>query len=546
MSFRVKSSEGTPRRGRVLLAAAMMVTVSGLLTSVSGHDEEGDESQLMGLHADLFGGHGAHYEGQFLFQGDLLAGPEAAMVGAWTDPVEWPFKAIHQVLLPTGKILAWEIRSFIYLIDPATGATERVAPPTLEGSDEEINIFCVGHVVMPDGRAFLVGGTHTEGSRGASGAPYTWFFDPWTETWEQGPAMERGRWYPAVLTLADGSVITFSGTDFDVNINEMFEILRPGAAEWEHIPSADIVSQLYPWVHLMPDGDVVRAGPDARIMFLDTETWTWSDGPFTKGSYRDGGTSVLLPSLDKILIIGGGARAELWAYNTELLDLSGDEPSFEPVAQMATARRDVTAVYMPDGKIFVSGGAVLPRRVGGFDIPIYTPESDKYPATLVAEVFDPETMSWLPAASHQRGRTYHSTSVLLPDGRVLVAGSDIETTKETDLNQHTSEVYYPPYMFAASRPEILAAPEVVIHDELFTVASPDAGDIARVTMIRMGTSTHSMFYDQRFLELDFELQGDDLIVSSPSGPTIAPPGWYHIFVLDENGTPSVGKQIRIL
>ena len=70
-------------------------------------------------------------------------------------------------------------------------------------------MFCNGMVVLPDGRAFINGGTLAydpfQGSLKSS------VFDPATNTFTDVQNMAHGRWYPTVLTLGDGRIMTFSG-----------------------------------------------------------------------------------------------------------------------------------------------------------------------------------------------------------------------------------------------------------------------------------------------------------------------------------------------
>jgi hypothetical protein len=117
----------------------------------------------------------------------------------------------------------------------------------------------------------------------------------------------------------------------------------------------------------------------------------------------------------------------------------------------------------------------------------------------------------------------------------------------TNLN---AEVYYPPYLFAADgsgtparRPAILGAPASVGYGQTF--AAQVDGPIARVTLLRAGSVTHSLDAENRFLELAFVRTGGGLAITPPADRNLAPPGYYMLFVLDAAGVPSVARIVRL-
>jgi hypothetical protein len=139
-------------------------------------------------------------------------------------------------------------------------------------------------------------------------------------------------------------------------------------------------------------------------------------------------------------------------------------------------------------------------------------------------------------------RMYHSTAVLLPDGRVLVAGGG---RLAPAIDYSNAEIYSPPYLFRGARPTISAAPAVVAYGSTFSVQTPDAGKIASVALIRLATNTHAFDSDQRYVNLTYTRSSDGLLVTSPANATYAPPGFYHLFILDNNGVPSVSTMIQV-
>ena len=80
---------------------------------------------------------------------------------------------------------------------------------------------------------------------------------------------------------------------------------------------------------------------------------------------------------------------------------------------------------------------------------------DERTGILATEIWDPDTGQWTPAASHRRPRLYHSSSLLLPDGRVLLAGGGAFGNAR---NENSAEIYSPPYLFKGARPTITGGP----------------------------------------------------------------------------------------
>jgi hypothetical protein len=138
-------------------------------------------------------------------------------------------------------------------------------------------------------------------------------------------------------------------------------------------------------------------------------------------------------------------------------------------------------------------------------------------------------------------RQYHGTALLLPDGRVVVAGSG---DSYGGPDQTVAEFYSPPYLFKGPRPVISAAPSEVAYGSSFSVQSPDAASVSAVTLIRLGSVTHQFDEDQRFLELPFSTSGNTLTIQSPAHANLAPPGHYMLFLVNAQGVPSVAAIVR--
>jgi Domain of unknown function (DUF1929) len=148
-------------------------------------------------------------------------------------------------------------------------------------------------------------------------------------------------------------------------------------------------------------------------------------------------------------------------------------------------------------------------------------------------------------------RLYHSTAVLLPDGRVLSAGGGMPPGGGMlpgggfDTNHPDAEIYSPPYLFKGPRPTITSAPDNVNYGQPFVVQTPDATSITKVTLIRLSSVTHAFNQNQRINHLLFSQWQGGLQVSPPWNSNLCPPGHYMLFIINSQGVPSVAKIIRV-
>jgi len=175
-------------------------------------------------------------------------------------------------------------------------------------------------------------------------------------------------------------------------------------------------------------------------------------------------------------------------------------------------------------------------------------------AILHAEQYDPEADRWSTLAAASVPRVYHSVALLLPDGRVWVAGSNHNGDRNRRGDRGTArdrrelriEIFSPPYLFAGPRPLLLAAPEETLPGGAFTVATPEPEAIGAVVLHRAGSVTHAFDADQRHVALAFERRaGGQLAVAAPPDNAVAPPGYYLLFLVSRDGVPSVGRFLRV-
>ena len=453
-------------------------------------------------------------------------GGDPATIGRWDSPFDIGVIGVHAVVLHTGKVLLFyrteTTTKTAQLFDPTTGQLTDVSPPV----DLQHNMFCSAHVVGPDGEVFVAGGLQWGATKIGYGTESTAFFDPDTQAWSAGPSMAVPRWYPTLATLPDGDSLILSGDKAPGVRNGLMERLDVGRRTISAEPaSATKTMTSYPRMFGLPDGRMIRVGSEQRTMFYKPSTSTWTTGPAMLQGSRVRGSFVLLPGLDRILAIGGAQDVTAaTTASTEVLDLSSTSPSWQASGSMHEPRRNFNAVLLPDGSVLAIGGN---RGTSNYDVPVRSTES-----------YDPASGKWRLMASQVAPRAYHSTAVLLPDGRVLSAGQTSGT------QQTTAEIYSPPYLFSGARPTITGAPQIIRYGTSFSIGTPDASTIDDIELIRSGSVTHGVSFDQRSVDLRFSKSTGSLDVEAPKSGRVAPPGWYMVFIL-RNGVPSVARWMHI-
>ncbi len=487
--------------------------------------------------------------------------------GSWqVAPFDSDVAGVHAALLHTNRVLFFSYRDpgpdapeepqehgDSALLDLAAGTVTRPQPAA-----GERNLFCAGQAFLADGR-LLIGG----GERLFDGLRSLHMFDPSGAgggAWQYLRDLAVGRWYPTCVTLPDGRVFICGGinlTQTESNADTTYEIFDV-AAGLQPLNTSQVLMEAgpyvtFPFVYVLPDHKLfMHAGTRSRLIDLDT----WSDLGVAyetadrprRGArtYNVQGTSVLLPLRPgadpyraRIMVVGGGAgpTVDIRSAATptcEVLDLGEDSPAWRLRASMHNPRVMPDAVLLPDGKVFVTNGSSTGFADNGAN-PVYE-----------AEIYDPEGDTWTRMASMSVPRLYHASALLLPDGRVMTAGSDSMWNPDPfHESQLRIEFFSPPYLFAGGRPSIADAPDDVQFGADFVVQTADAASVDSVALLRAGSTTHSFNSDQRYVALTISARSaGSVTLTAPPDGFVAPPGYYLLFLL-RAGVPSVGRFLRV-
>ncbi|MFG2881471.1 galactose oxidase-like domain-containing protein [Streptomyces sp. NPDC048297] len=522
-------------------------------------------------------------------QAEANKGFAAGQFGRFADYFSSPDYGDHVALLPTGKVLLFSFEAVetspnketaptevigrdnagrAYVWDPAKGtgpgAFKNVQPPVVpvdDGLDEDrpAPIFCAGHAYLPNGMVGVFGGNL--GGNHGTGAHLALVFDPWTETWHRQQDMAEGRWYPSVVTGADGrqfitsghgdigwgklskSIESFPADGTAVSYDKAAVPARQGLTKWGIKAE---YSTDYPHLFSLRDGKIYGFGRnyDEQYAF---DPQAKSDQVLRNrpgGGMRNYGSAVALPNPtqgngpDSVLILGGD-RNDPKTYR-----FSGG--SWTQDTSRAFGRTQDDTLIFPDGRLFTVNGGYDIRNYGNGD---YNPNADdKWRQTEIRGLDG----AWRTGPSQRLPRGYHSNAVILPDGRIMITGDELqEIANNPDITSGqngTIEIYEPPYLHqGGQRPTLtdVSNPTVGYGSSLrISTGTPDLAE--KAVLMAPITSTHSVDTSQRRIELDItSAAGNKLVLRTPPSAKDAPPGYYLLFLLDERGVPSVAKWVQL-
>ncbi|WP_030923300.1 galactose oxidase early set domain-containing protein [Streptomyces sp. NRRL B-24720] len=417
-----------------------------------------------------------------------------------------------------------------------TGTQDNYRVSGLSGSDTR-NVYGIAQKLALDKKDF-------QGIREA------YEFDPVAEKYITVDPMHEARWYPTLTTLDDGKVLALSGLD---EIGQIVpgkdEIYDPKTRKWKY---TGIVRKFptYPAVFLLNDGKLFYSGSNAGYgpadIGRDPGIWDLATNRFQKipglsdaDEMETSATIRLPPAQDeKFMVIGGGGvgESERSSEKSRLVDLKDPDPEFRDGASLDEGTRYPSATLLPDDSVLVTGGSDDYRGRGGSNV-------------LQARLYDAKTDRYKRVADPAVGRNYHSGSVLLPDGRVMIFGSDSvyadRPNSRPGVFEQRIEIYTPPYLYRGSRPELTAGPKRLRRGGTGMFTTSRESTITSAKLMRPSAVTHVTDTDQRSVELGLARTAGGISVTVPKNRALVPSGWYMLFVTDSKGTPSEGTWVEI-
>ncbi|KAJ4835960.1 hypothetical protein Tsubulata_037126 [Turnera subulata] len=440
----------------------------------------------------------------------------------------------------------------------------------------QTNVWCSSGAVTPDGTLIQTGGYNDGERKVRVYKPCSGGCD-WSEV---GDGLKARRWYATNHILPDGNQIVIGGRR-QFNFEFYPKTTAPDVYSLPFLVQTNVPgveNNLYPFVFLNVDGNLFIFANNRAILFDYGKNKVVKTYPTIPGgeprSYPSTGSAVLLPLKNlqsgaveaEVLVCGG---APVGSYNQAMkgsfikaLDTCGRIKITDPNPQWAMETMPYPRVMgdmtlLPNGDVLIINGAAA--GTAGWEFgrnPVLNPvlyQTDK-PAGSRFESQNPTTIP----------RVYHSTAILLRDGRVLVGGSNPHIYYNfsgvlfpTELRL---EAFYPSYLdaqFNNLRPKIvypLSQASISYGQKLkvrFQVTGAITNSSVSVTMVAPSFTTHSFSMNQRLLVLGNEGVTNvgparyDVQVTAPPSGVIAPSGYYMLFVVHQN-IPSEGIWVKIM
>ncbi|GMI88574.1 GALACTOSE OXIDASE-LIKE 6 [Hibiscus trionum] len=397
---------------------------------------------------------------------------------------------------------------------------------------------------------------------------------PNSEWIEYPGALGNGRWYATQVTLGDGRFMVFGGRRFPT-----YEFVPPQGQKNTRnevykfkflVETHDTVeNNLYPFVYLSTDGNLFIFANNRSILLNPNNHQVIHEFPVLPNGARNypaSASSCLLPIIlnpnenrrvipAEVLVCGGTShdayeKAELQRPkvflpgNTDCarMDITKRNGKWK-IINMPSARLLGDAVVLPTGDVLLINGAKTGSA--GFDNarePNLNPVLYKFKSDGTGSKFTVLNPSNIP-------RMYHSSFAVLPDSKIMIAGSNTNpgyiynTLFPTEVRVEKFSPHYLDPNLAQFRQEIVVeqSDSQVKYGQKFTVQIREGGAVEQtklqVTIYSPPFTTHGVSMNQRLVQLGIqEFQNGRIVVQAPMNGNIAPPGYYMLFV-NYNGVP---------
>jgi hypothetical protein len=488
--------------------------------------------------------------------------------GLWTIVATSPVRSVHAVMEDTGNILLmagtgnnFSLAGKVVTNLPRTDYKAAVFDPNTMrfiSLTALWDVFCGGHVILPDGNILVAGGTRKyelvagqnklksqfEGVRNSA------IFDVKTNRWIETSPLNQARWYPSLVRAGNpNTVVVVSGLDQKGNLDPgVTESFSPKTLKWsvDNIPLREFptYAALFQTVRrgwLFWSGANTGYGPTGINGIRHPGLWNFQTGQFVpinglpQPQDNEAAGTIMLPPAQRqtFMFFGGGGAGDVPAVTarTAIVDLTADHPHYVRGPNLDRAKRYPLGTILPDDTVLIAGGS------GGY----------RADDILSAVIYNPATNTMRQVASPEVGRDYHSEAILVNSGAVFYFGSNPLSTN--NFFEMRVEEYQPSYFFRGPRPAITSSPgtaalgaTIRIH-----VRYNSSSQITKIRLIAPSAFTHVTDTSQRSVAAMIVAQKNGwLTVRLPTNPNLLIPGYYMLFAVNARGLPSVAPWIHVV
>lgn len=395
---------------------------------------------------------------------------------------------------------------------------------------------CVGPALLTNGRVWFAGGTLQEVY--GPGCKKVKVFDPATKKWSYQPDMLDYRWYPTVAPLYDERLLIVGGGGLNnpkrVKTSEVYNP-STGITQWaDSVQFGNEVSAIVP----LFTGKILMTHRPPQLFDPATLQWDLA-ADFVQGNRMPNGDHC-----DHELVTLADGRVVAVGYKSFTSSQPGvNVEIYDPVrnvwklgSNFAPTRSRPKVVQLPDQKILVIGGY---KEQSDDQTPV-----NNWGYMSLTDLYNPLTNTWLRLANMNKRREYHAITILVPDGRVIAVGG--EGAPGNEPPQSVIEAFSPPYLFRGIRPEVSNFNKTVFRrGETIAFAAHKTNALTKVVLLSNAVMTHFMNSgNSRFLELDFNQNGNQVTATLPNDSLRLIPGWYMLFGMVDD-IPSTAQMIKI-
>eukprot|EP00249_Psilotum_nudum_P019344 c27205_g1_i1 orf=237-1910(+) len=390
---------------------------------------------------------------------------------------------------------------------------------------------------------------------------------------ELSTKMGATRWYASNQILPDNTIIVVGGRrSFSY---EFVPSSGQGAISFPFLTQTNVPNvenNLYPFIHLSSDSNLFIFANKDSILFNykeNTVVKTFPTLPDGSRNYPSSGSSVMLPlsasdNFQRVeIMICGGAPDEsaLQASKNGIFQtaiqscgrmvITDANPGWA-MEDMPTARVMGDMLILPTGEILIINGAQQGTAGWGYA------RNPSFAPFLYRPTDEPNNRFHV-LSSTNIPRLYHSTANLLPDGRILVGGSNPNVGYSfsgvlypTELRIEAYSPYYLDGTFDNQRPSLTSlSSNTITYGSTFTAqfSVPSTPTNVEFRLYAPPFTTHSYSMNQRQLILSSsavtQLGGEyTATITAPPGSVAAPAGYYLLFAVN-SGIPSQAQWVQI-